>query len=219
MRRFLKNNGLTLVYLGLFFGTLFVMSVTGHHQYDSEQQDHGQPAVSYWAYLHTGDFVEGVFENWESEFLQMGTYVLFTAFLFQRGSPESKPIDEEFPQDVDPARQRYPDRPWAVRRGGGWLRLYKGSLTIALFALFFTSMALHALGGTWAYNHDQVVHGGAPIGILQFMTTSEFWYQSMQNWQSEFLAVASLAFLAIYLRQQGSPESKPVGAPHSKTGD
>ena len=219
MRRFLKNNSLTLVYMALFLGALVVMSVTGHHQYNNQQREHNDTTVGYWPYLHTGDFIEGVFENWESEFLQMGTYVLFTVFLFQKGSPESKPLDEKTPQDVPPERQRYPDRPWPVRRGGMWLKLYMNSLALALFGLFLISMAIHAVGGTWAYNEEQRAHGGEPVGILRFTTTSEFWYQSMQNWQSEFLAVASLAFLAIFLRQHGSPESKPVAAPPWKTGD
>jgi len=219
VRRFLKDNGLTLTFMALFLITLFLMSVTGHHHYNSDQREHREPAVTYWSYLHTGDFVEGVFENWESEFLQMGTYVLFTVFLFQRGSPESKPIGEQTPQDVDPKRQRYRNPPRPVRRGGFLLRLYSNSLAIALFALFLFSIVMHAVSGTWAYNEDQLAHGGHPVSILTFVTTGEFWFQSMQNWQSEFLAVAALAVLAIFLRQQGSPESKPVGAPHDKTGD
>jgi hypothetical protein len=220
VRRFLKDNGLSLVYLGLFFGVLVVMSLTGQRQYNNQQRDHHEPTVSYGAYLRTGDFVEGVFENWESEFLQMGTYVLFTVWFFQKGSPESKSLDEDEPQDVDPKRQRYRDRPAPVRRGGIVLKLYMNSLAIALFALFFLSLALHAVGGAWQYNADQLAHGShQTVSILGFMTTADFWYQSMQNWQSEFLAVASLALLSIWLRQQGSPESKPVGAPHDKTGD
>ena len=219
MRRFLKNNGLMVVCGGLFLVTLLFMSVTGHRHYNSDQQEHHDPTVGYWEYLHTGDFVEGVFENWESEFLQMGTYVLFTVFLLQKGSPESKPLDEQAPQDVDPKRQRYADPPGPVRRGGLALRLYSNSLALALFALFLLSFALHAVGGTWAYNEDQLAHGGHTVSILTFVTTSEFWFQSMQNWQSEFLSVVALAVLGIWLRQQGSPESKPVGAPHAMTGD
>jgi hypothetical protein len=218
VRRFLRNHGLTIAYMGFFLLTLVLMSVTGHHHYNADQREHHEPAVGYWAYLHTGDFVEGVFENWESEFLQMGSYVLLTVFLFQKGSPESKPLNEQAPQDVDPKRQRYPDPPAPVRRGGLPLKLYSNSLALALFGLFALSFVMHAVGGTWAYNEDQIAHGGHPVSILGFLTTGEFWYQSMQNWQSEFLAVATLAVLGIWLRQQGSPESKPVGAPHSQTG-
>lgn len=216
--RFLKNNGLTLLYLVLFAATVVVMSVTGHHRYNQTRRDHGEAPVTYATYLHSGDFIEGVFENWESEFLQMGTYVVFTAFLFQVGSSESKQPDERGPQDVDPRRQRYSNRPWPVRRGGWWLRMYMNSLSLAMLILFVASFALHALGGTWAYNAEELAHGNAPIGILRFITTADFWYQSMQNWQSEFLSVATLAFLSIYLRQHGSPESKPVAAPTTQTG-
>jgi uncharacterized protein DUF6766 len=218
VRRSLRNNGLTLVCLGLFALALGVMSVTGHRQYNSERQDHGLRPIAYLPYLHSGDFIEGVFENWESEYLQMGTYVLLTAFLFQVGSSESKPPAEQTPQDVDPLRQRYRDRPWPVQRGGIWLKLYMNSLAIALLILFVFSFVMHAIGGTWAYNAEQLEHGGRTIGVLRFLTTSDFWYQSMQNWQSEFLAVASLAVLSIFLRQHRSPESKPVAAPHSQTG-
>jgi hypothetical protein len=219
MKRFLRNNGLTLAFMGLFLVSLYVMSITGHRQYNEEQREHSGHPLTYLAYLPTGHFIEGVFENWESEFLQMGTYVLFTVFLFQRGSAESKPLDQRTPQDVDPKRQRYSQPPRAARWGGLGLALYMNSLAIALFVLFLFSFGLHALGGTWAFNQEQLAHQGQTVTMWQFMTTADFWYQSMQNWQSEFLAVAALAFLSIYLRQQGSPESKPVGAPHSHTGN
>jgi hypothetical protein len=218
MRRFLKNNGLTLGMFGLFIGALVPMSLAGHRATNSDLAEHGRPPIPYLGYLKSGDFIEGVFENWESEFLQMGVYVLATAYLFQKGSPESKPLDERTQQDVDPRRQRYRRRPWPVRRGGAWLRLYMNSLTAALFALFVMSFVLHALGGATAYNENASEHGGQTASVFRFVTTSEFWYQSFQNWQSEFLSVGALAVLGIYLRQQGSPESKPVAAPSSKTG-
>jgi Domain of unknown function (DUF6766) len=218
MRRFLKNNGLSLAMFALFLGALVPMSVVGHHASNTDLTEHGRPPLAYATYLTSGSFIEGVFENWESEFLQMGVYVLITAYLFQKGSPESKPLDEQTPQDVDPRRQRYPHSPWPVRRGGVWLKLYMNSLATALFALFIISFALHALGGAAAYNQDAAEHGGQNISVLRFVTTSEFWYQSFQNWQSEFLSVGALVVLAIFLRQKGSPESKPVAAPHSETG-
>jgi hypothetical protein len=217
MRQFLKNNGLSLAMFGLFLGALIPMSVAGHRTNNSQLAEHHRRPISYGEYLTSGDFIEGVFENWESEFLQMGVYVLITAYLFQKGSPESKPIEETSPQDVDPRRQRHAGRPWPVRRGGVWLRLYMNSLAGALFALFAMSFILHAVGGTTAYNQSAREHGGQTISMFRFVTTSEFWYQSFQNWQSEFLSVGTLAVLAIFLRQQGSPESKPVGASHSET--
>jgi hypothetical protein len=218
MRRFLKNNGLALGMFALFLGALIPMSIVGHHADNSSLVEHHRRPIAYAAYLKSGDFVEGVFENWESEFLQMGVYVLLTAYLFQKGSPESKPLDESSPQDVDPRRQRYPRRPWPVRRGGVRLKLYMNSLAMALFGLFVMSFVLHAIGGASAYNQDAREHGGQTVSVFRFVTTSEFWYQSFQNWQSEFLSVGALAVLGIFLRQQGSPESKPVGAPHSDTG-
>jgi hypothetical protein len=218
MRRFLKNNGLTLGMFGLFLGALVPMSITGYRATNSDLAEHGRRPIPYLGYLKSGDFIEGVFENWESEFLQMGVYVLATAYLFQKGSPESKPLDERTQQDVDPRLQRYRRRPWPVRRGGAWLRLYMNSLTAALFALFVMSFVLHAVGGATAHNEHASEHGGQTASVFRFVTTSEFWYQSFQNWQSEFLSVGALAVLGIYLRQQGSPESKPVAAPSSKTG-
>ena len=218
MRRFLRNNGLALFMFGLFFGALVPMSITGHRSDNSDLKDHHRATITYWQYLGSGHFIEGVFENWESEFLQMGTYVLATVWFFQKGSPESKDPEEASPQDVDPRRQRYPDPPWPVRRGGLALKLYMNSLALALFALFVVSFVLHAIGGTSEYNQTQREHGGRPVSVTTFVTTSDFWYQSFQNWQSEFLSVGVLIVLGIVLRQHGSPESKPVGAPHRQTG-
>jgi hypothetical protein len=219
VRRFLRNNGLTLAMFGLFFGALIPMSIAGHRSHNADLKDHRRQEIGYVQYLGSGDFIEGVFENWESEFLQMGIYVLFTAYLFQRGSPESKPLEMRAPQDADPAKARNPDRPWPVRRGGWVMKLYGNSLAFALLVLFLMSFALHAIGGTRAYNQEQREHGGSAVSVYQFVRTSQFWYQSLQNWQSEFLSVGALAVLGIYLRQRGSPESKPVAAPHAKTGN
>ena len=169
-------------------------------------------------YLSTGDFVEATFENWESEFLQMGMYVVLAAFLYQRGSSESKPLNEPAPQDQDPrdaiANQ---STPWPVRRGGWVLALYEHSLAIAYFVLFFASWALHAMGGAKAFNEEQLQHGEAAISVWRYVTTSQFWFESMQNWQSEFIAVAAIVGLSIFLRQRGSAESKPVAEPHRHT--
>jgi len=155
-----------------------------------------------------------VFENWESEFLQMGAYVLLTAFLVQKGSPESKPVDADPPDP--PVR---PDSPLPARLGGWTRALYGNSLSIVLLLFFALSFVGHLLGGTADYNEQQAMQSGAPpIGPGQFLTTSEFWFQSMQNWQSEFLAVGALIVLSIFLRQRESSQSKPVAAPHAETG-
>jgi hypothetical protein len=215
----LAQHSISIVMFGLFALFLVGQSVAGHRAYNQEQREHGEPAIGYGAYLTEGHFIEAVFENWESEFLQMSSFVLFTVFLRQRGSPESKKLVGKEPQDKDARLAGHGKNvPWPVRRGGLALRLYENSLSIVLFLLFVFSLMMHALGGVDEYNAEQREHGGQPISTFAYMTTSRFWYESFQNWQSEFLAVGALAVLAIYLRQKGSPESKPVAAPHDETG-
>ena len=218
MRGVLRDNGLSLVMFGLFLVFLVAQSVAGYKVNNSDNAQHHQPPESYGQYLTSGAFVEATFENWESEFLQMGAYVVLTALLLQKGSPESKSPEGEA-SDQDPrAKRDAPDAPGPVRRGGLVLSVYEHSLSIALFALFLVSFVLHALGGHAEFNQQQVQHGASVVSLWSFVTSSQFWFQSMQNWQSEFLAVAALIVLGIYLRQRGSPESKPVAAPHAKTG-
>jgi hypothetical protein len=219
--KFLRNNGLLLTCLGLF-ATFFVgMIVSGAATYNNDQREHGSTEqVSILGYLQTGDFVEATFENWESEFLQMGMYVVLSVFLFQRGSAESKVVGDVAEQDAEPRRAAVePGTPAPVRRGGLWLLLYENSLVIAFFGLFFASWALHALGGSAAYNEEQLQHGQPPLSLWGYVGTPQFWFESMQNWQSEFIAVAALVGLSIFLRQRGSPQSKPVAAAHASTGD
>lgn len=220
MRRRLRENGLALVLFGIFAVVLVGQSLAGWGDYNAEEQDHGQPPVGYARYLTTGHFVEAVFENWESEFLQMGAYVVLTALLVQKGSPESKGLGGPEAVDADPRAHRHDkDAPWPVRRGGLALRLYEHSLSLALLALFAASFALHVAGGAAAYNHEQALHGGDPVSVLGFLATPQLWFQSLQNWQSEFLSVGVLVALSVYLRERGSPESKPVHAPHRQTGE
>jgi hypothetical protein len=218
MRRVLRDNGLSITMFALFLIFLVAQSVAGYKTTNSENEQHNQPPESFGEYLTSGAFVEATFENWESEFLQMGAYVLLTAFLIQKGSPESKkPGGEE--ADADPRDQRdAKDAPWPVKRGGLALTVYEYSLSIAMLTLFLLSFVLHALGGHAEFNQQQLEHGEAAVSLWSFVTSSEFWFQSMQNWQSEFLAVAALTVLGIFLRQRGSPESKPVAAPHAQTG-
>jgi hypothetical protein len=219
VKRFLRDNSLSLVMLGLFALFLFAQSVTGLNVYNDDQREHGEATISYPEYLRTGHFVEATFENWESEYLQMGAYVVFTAFLFQRGSSESKDPDKEEPVDEDPRQARDRDGiPWPVRYGGLPLKVYENSLSIALLLLFLFSFIAHAIGGAREYSQEQIAHGGHAVSTIEFLRTSEFWFQSFQNWQSEFLAVFSIVVLSVFLRQRGSPESKPVAAPHTETG-
>jgi hypothetical protein len=178
----------------------------------------GLPADTFWHYLGTGHFGEALFENWESEFLQMGAYVLLTAFLVQRGSPESKPLEQEDRAEDDSDNAETDSPAWS--KSQGWRQwVYRNSLSLGLFGFFVLSFAGHLISGTAEYNEQQALQqGAAPIGVWQFFGTADFWFQSMQNWQSEFLAVAALVLLSIVLRQHGSPQSKPVTAPHTQTG-
>jgi hypothetical protein len=218
MRKWVRDNSLSVAMFGAFLLFLVLQSIFGWHVRNEELTQYGHGADSYLHYLRTGHMAEATFENWESEFLQMGFYVLLTAFLVQRGSSESKPLDQDDRPD-DRAENAPPNSPRPVRVGGLVLVLYRNSLAIALLLIFLASFVLHLLGGTADYNEEQALQSGAaPISALQFLHTSDFWFQSMQNWQSEFLAVGSLIVLSIVLRQHASPESKPVTAPHSKTG-
>jgi hypothetical protein len=205
--------------LGLFCISLAGQSIAGVLEYNQDQRAHGQPTVDFFAYLTTGHFVEAVFENWESEFLQMGAYVLLTAFQVQKGSPESKGLDGPQSVDADPRSARgRAGAPWPVRRGGLALTLYEYSLTLALFLLFALSFALHAAGGAREYSMKQREHGELAVSVIEYLGTARFWFESFQNWQSEFLSIGVLVLLSIFLRQRDSPESKPVAAPHGQTG-
>jgi hypothetical protein len=219
-RNILRDNGLLFSCLGLFAVFFLGMIVSGTATYNQEQREHGSTEqVSVLGYLSTGDFVEATFENWESEFLQMGMYVVLTAFLYQRGSAESKPITGDAPQDEDPRTHADdPRAPWPVRRGGLILKVYENSLALAFFVLFFASMALHAVGGVAAFNDEQLQHGQPAISVWRYVSTAQFWFESMQNWQSEFIAVAAIVGLSIVFRQRGSAESKPVAEPDRQTG-
>ena len=219
MRRLLRDNGLSIAMFGLFFVFVSAQSVMGLLDYNSTQEEHEQRSVSYFQYLGSGDFVEAIFENWESEFLQMGLYVLLTAVLFQRGSAESKDPEAQHPDDGDYGEDMDVDVPWPVRKGGWTLRLYENSLSIALLALFVFSFIMHAVGGASAYNQEQLEHGGTPVSVPGYLATPRFWFESFQNWQSEFLAIGAMIVLSIYLRQRSSSQAKPVASPHGKTGN
>jgi hypothetical protein len=218
--RFAYENGLTLVAVALFLIAFVGQVLAGRGVYNEDQRDHGQPQVGVVEYLGTGAFLEATAENLESEFLQMGLFVVLTAFLYQRGSSESKAIEQPDAVDQRPEEARDdPDAPWPVRRGGFALALYKHSLSITLFSLFFVSFALHAIGGAIDYSEEQRAHGGEPVTAIGYLATSRFWFESFQNWQSEFFSVAVLVLLSIWLREQGSAQSKPVAASHRDTGE
>jgi len=199
--------------------SIILMSITGWDNYNEEQTEHGKSKVDYFSYLGSGNFKEAVMENMESEFLQMFVYVLFTAFLFQKGSSESKKPEGKEAVDKDPRLAEIKkDTPWPVKKGGFILKIYENSLSLAFLLLFLISFLLHAIGGAEDYNSEEISHGGEPISLLEYFETSRFWFESFQNWQSEFFSIAMMVILSIFLRQRGSPESKPVDSPNSKTG-
>jgi hypothetical protein len=215
----LRANGLSITLFALFLVFWVGQIVAGHRYYNEEQLEHRQEPVTLVEYLKTGAFVEATAENWESEFLQMAAYVIFTVFLFQRGSSESKKMNGSEEVNRDPRLSRHKrDAPWPVRRGGWVLTLYSNSLSLAFLLLFLVSFILHAIGGTHAHNEEELAHGGQTLTVLQYLQSSQFWFESFQNWQSEFLAIGMMVVLSVFLRQRGSPESKPVDAPHSSTG-
>lgn len=219
LKRVLTENSLSLTLFALFLTFTGGQVFTGHRAYNEELAEHGRAAVDLAHYLTRGHFVEALFENWESEFLQMAAFVVLTVKLFQKGSSESKSPDEPKQEDEDPRRHRArPDAPWPVRRGGLLLKLYEGSLSIALFTLFLMSFAMHAVGGHWQANEEHLLHGQRSESLGHYVASSQFWFESFQNWQSEFFAVFAIVILSIFLRQRGSPQSKPVAAPHSETG-
>lgn len=222
MKKIFREHGLSIIVFLLFIGSLVGQTITGFMEYNNDQEDHQQPTIGLVGYLGTGHFIEAVFENWESEFLQMGVFVVLTSFLRQKGSPESKKLEGKEEVDADPRDPKEKNRkgaPWPVRQGGPILRVYEYSLSIALFALFFICVALHAYGGARSYSQDQIAHGGQAVSTLEYLTTSRMWFESFQNWQSEFLSIAALVLLSIFLRHRGSPESKPVSHPHFETGE
>jgi hypothetical protein len=215
MRRLFRNNGLSIVLLALFLFTMVGQTLTGFRQYNEGQRDHGQPTAGMAEYLKSGHFWEATAENWESEFLQMAMFVVLTACLYQKGSAESKDPDDDEPDpvDEDPNRRRNdPTAPWPVRRGGWVLRLYSNSLSIVFALLFLMSFTVHGVKGAQEYSDDRREHGKPPATVTQYMTSSRFWFESFQNWQSEFLSLWAMVVFTIHLRQKGSPESKPVAA-------
>ena len=214
---FFYRNGLTLVLILLFLCSFVGQIYTGLHEYNQERGEYAQEKVSLLYYLSSGHFLQATFENWESEFLQMGLYVLLTIGLRQQGSSESKDLEakEEVDREPDPNKN---DAPWPVKKGGLILAVYKNSLSIAFVILFITSFLLHAGGSFTKYNEEQTFEGNPKLSLSEFMGQSRFWFESFQNWQSEFIAVISIVVLSIYFRQKGSPESKPVDASYEYTG-
>lgn len=219
MTKALRDNGLSIVLFALFALAIIGHAWAGWLHENAERLREGAAGLSLAAYLASGSFVSSVFENWESEFLQMGSYVCLTAYLFQRGSPESKDPDKPASQDRAPELDHgSADAPWPVRAGGWAGAIYSHSLGLTLFALFAVSFVFHLMGSTEDAAERARAAGEQAPTVFTHLVSADFWFESFQNWQSEFLSTGVLIVLAVFLRERGSPESKPVGAPHSQTG-
>jgi hypothetical protein len=220
MRRWLHDNSLSIFFLVLFFASVVGQAIAGQRQFNSEQLAHGGETVSVGRYVVSSDFGEALMENWQSEFMQFSFFILATVWLVQRGSNESKRPDEaglesdQKQQIGGHARERSPR--WAKTRG--WrTAIYSNSLMIAMTAIFLAAWLTQSLTGWTQYNGEQREHDEPTVSWAGYLARPDFWEKTFQNWQSEFLAVGTMAVFTIYLRQRGSPESKPVGAPHEET--
>ena len=216
--KWLKNNSLSLVFFILFIITIVGQAITGLKEHNQEMQDEGGQQLDMGQYIMSGHFLQSTFENWESEFFQMALFIILTMFLYQKGSSESKDPDKE-KEEVD--REPNPKRknaPWPVKKGGLYLAIYKHSLCYAMTILFIVSFLLHWYGSLKDFNEEQILKGMPTETAMQYLGNSRLWFESFQNWQSEFLSIFAIVVLSIFLREKGSPQSKPVDAPHSETG-
>ena len=217
MKKVFRNNGLSIVFFLLFLISILGQAVTGLKQHNEEMLEEGGQQLHMGQYLRSGHFLQATFENWESEFLQMALFVILTMFLYQKGSSESKDPDKKEEVDREPNPKRR-DAPWPVRKGGLILKIYSHSLCYALGLIFLLSFLLHWYGSLKDYNEEQLLKGHPTETAWQYLGNSRLWFESFQNWESEFLSVLAIVMLSIFLRQKGSPQSKPVDAPYTETG-
>lgn len=220
--RWLRDHGLSLLFLLLFLLSLAGQAATGLADYDNRQLATGADPVSIWQYITSSSFAVDVAENWQSEYLQFLLFILATVWFVQRGSTESKQVDQvgrESDEDQRVGRYAGEDSPrWA--KAGGWRTgLYSHSLGLVMGLIFVGSWLAQSVAGRAAYNAEQLSQLSDPVSWVGYVTSADFWNRTLQNWQSEFLAVASMVVFSIYLRERGSPESKPVGASHDTTGE
>ena len=216
----LKANGLSLAFGAIFLASLVGQAISGHAAVNHDQWLHHGDPISLWRYLSSAVFWADVMENWQSEYLQFTLYIFATIYLIQKGSTESKPPDRvgrESAEDQKLGRHARPDSPRWARAGGLKTAVYSNSLLLVMTSIWVASWLAQSISGRIGYNATQLDHRADPVSWTTYVTTSDFWNRTLQNWQSEFLAVGSMVILSVYLRQRGSPESKPVGAPHSQT--
>jgi len=220
MRTFLKDNGLSVGFGLLFLATLVGQAISGHATVNHDQLLHQGDPVTLGHYVTSSLFWADVMENWQSEYLQFSLYIFATIYLVQKGSNESKELDRvgrEGEEEQLLGQHAKPDSPRWAKVGGLRTTIYSNSLLLVMSAIWIASWLAQSITGRINYNAEQLDHQSAPVSWLSYITTSDFWNRTLQNWQSEFLAVGSMVILAVFLRQRGSPESKPVGAPHSAT--
>jgi hypothetical protein len=220
MRRFLFENGLSVFFGALFLGTIAGQSLAGQRAYNEEQTAHGGSTASWLDYVLSSDFGQAVMENWQSEFLQFTTFILATIWLVQKGSNESKPLEDvglESDQKQQIGGYAPEDGPLWAKVGGLRTIVYENSLLLVMFAIFVGSWFGQSVTAWRVFNEEQREHDEAPVSWATYVAEPDFWEKTLQNWQSEFLAVGVMVIFTVYLRQRGSPESKPVGAPHSET--
>jgi hypothetical protein len=220
VRRFLTLNSLSVVFLAIFLATLVSQAIAGHNKFNEEGMAHHEPPISLGRYVTSSSFGQAVMENWQSEYLQFSLYILGTVYLIQRGSPESKRPGEAGPEsDEDQlvGEHAKPSSPSWARAGGVRTWVYSNSLLLLMGSIFLGTWFADSVCGWSTYDSDQITHHQSKVGYWGYLGTSDFWESSLQNWQSEFLAIGSMAIFSVYLRQRGSPESKPVGAPHDDT--
>ena len=220
MKGFFRENSMTLAFLGLFVASLVTQALVGHADFNHEQVAHQDETISLWRYITSSAFGVDVMENWQSEYLQFTLFVIGVVWLVQRGSPESKKVEDAGPESDEQQKlgeHVQPDSPkWA--KAGGWrTHVYSNSLLLVMGGIWVLSWFAQLITGRVVYNAEQFDHHEASLTLWQYAGSSDFWNRTLQNWQSEFLAVASIAILSVYLRQRGSAQSKPVGEPHMTT--
>jgi hypothetical protein len=221
VRAFLRDNGLSLAFGAMFLLALAFQAVAGQDSYNEEQLEHQGEEVGFWRYVTSSQFAAAVLENWQSEYLQFTLFILLTVWLLQRGSPESKELNKagtESEKDQKLGEHAEPRSPRWARVGGLRTFIYSNSLLLVMGVIWLGTWAAQALSGWTEFTEHRLSHQRDSLSFGEYLGSSDFWERTLQNWQSEFLAVGSMAILAVYLRQRGSPESKPVGAPHDATG-
>jgi hypothetical protein len=221
MRRFVFENSLSLFFLGLFLLSLVGQSIAGFYEFNDHESQHGEATLSYLRYVTSSDFGADMLENWQSEWLQFWTFALATVWLVQKGSNESKRLEDagletDEQQRVGPHAPKNAPR-WAKVKD--WrLSIYSNSFFVVMGVVFLATWLAQSFTSRTVYNDEQQAHDEETVSWLTYVGSADFWERSLQNWQSEFLAVGAMVIFTVYLRQRGSPESKPVGAPHEETG-